>query len=149
MDGAFGIGAKSGLKGGYKMKKFLSIALAIVFIMGMRPLTANACEGNDHEHGRDVCFIDEVIMPRVALCRCGGVGRYVNDSYTVVGGPCPENSRYAHHGTTYKGILMFCQECDTFLGPVRDQSCALQYCDNYQSGPCFKPYYLWNNTGCP
>ena len=73
MDGAFGIGAKSGLKGGYKMKKFLSIALAIVCIMGMRPLTANACEGNDHEHGRDVCFIDEVIMPRVALCRCCGV----------------------------------------------------------------------------
>ena len=114
MDGAFEIGARSGLKGGYKMKKFLSIALAIVCIMGMRPLTANACEGKDYEYDREVCFIDEVIMPRVALCRCGGVGRYVNDSHTVAGGPCPENSRYAHHGTTYKGILMFCQECNTF-----------------------------------
>ena len=81
------------------MKKFLSIALAIVCIMGMRPLTANACEGKDYEYDREVCFIDEVIMPRVALCRCGGVGRYVNDSHTVAGGPCPENSRYAHHGT--------------------------------------------------
>lgn len=89
MDGAFEIGARSGLKGGYKMKKFLSIALAIVCIMGMRPLTANACEGKDYEYDREVCFIDEVIMPRVALCRCGGVGRYVND-HTVAGALVPK-----------------------------------------------------------
>ena len=83
------------------MKKFLSIALAIVCIMGMRPLTANACEGKDYEYDREVFFIDEVIMPIVALCRCGGVGRYVNDSHTVEGGRFPDNSRFALHVTTY------------------------------------------------
>ena len=57
MDGAFEIGARSGLKGGYKMKKFLSIALAIVCIMGMRPLTATDSQGKDYEYDMTLIHI--------------------------------------------------------------------------------------------
>lgn len=92
-------------------------------------------------------YVDEAITPRIAGCpNCGGTGYYVNGSHTVWGAVCPENPTQARHGTTYKGVLMYCDSCSLFLGAVKTQSSALSFCDNYQSGPCFRPYYLWNNA---
>ena len=125
-----------------RTKKLLALALALMTAFSCMAMPAMAagdefCDPADNTENNE-------INPRAKVCACGALARYLLGAYNTQV-PCPQNPRNAHHTTAYTGKVMYCDECEKYIGYDKSHTSAVVACDNWQSGPCFSPYYLWTN----